>query len=167
MAQMNLSVKWKQTHRQRTDCGCQGGGEVGEFEVSRSKLVHIEWIHTEAPLCSTGNYIQYFEINHNGKEYFKKRMCINMYIHIYLNHCYTAKINTLQTKYFDLKNWITIIHLKLKKRKEEEITVVWVFFFFFWVFWFTFPRAFPPRVSPLPHWIEFFIPVIFIWWPST
>ena len=150
MAQMNLSVKWKQTHRQRTDCGCQGGGEVGEFEVSRSKLVHIEWIHTEVPLCSTGNYIQYFEINHNGKEYFKKRMCINMYIHIYLNHCYTAKINTLQTKYFDLKNWITIIHLKLKKRKEEEITVVWVLFFFFESFDLPFQELFHLE-SPLFH----------------
>ena len=80
---------------ERTDYGCQGGGEVGGFEVSRSNLVHIEWIYTKVPLCSTGNYIQYFEINHNGKEYFKKRMCINIYIHIYLNHCYTAKINTL------------------------------------------------------------------------
>ena len=26
----------------QTRGGCQGGGEVGEFEVSRSKLVHIE-----------------------------------------------------------------------------------------------------------------------------
>lgn len=96
MTQMNLSVKWKQTHRHRElTCGHQEGGEVGEFEVSRSKLAHIEWIHTKVPLDSTENYIQYFEINHNGKEYFLKRPCINIYIHIYLNHCYTAEINTL------------------------------------------------------------------------
>ena len=34
----------------------------------------------KAPLYSTGNYIQYPVINHNGKEYEKE------YIYIYLNH---------------------------------------------------------------------------------
>ena len=69
MTQMNLSTK--QTHREQT-CGCQGGGAVGggmdwEFGVSRCKLLRIEWINNKVLLCSTGNYIQYPIINHNGK----------------------------------------------------------------------------------------------------
>ena len=59
-------------------------------------------------MYSTGNYIQYPVINHNGKEY-KKRMCVCMYIyicvytHIYVTEslCCTAEINQL---YFILKN---------------------------------------------------------------
>ena len=61
---MNLFTEQKQTHRYREwTCGCQGeGGGRGyemdwEFMVSRSKLLHIEWISNEAPLYSTGNYI--------------------------------------------------------------------------------------------------------------
>ena len=38
-----------------------------EFGVSRYKLLHIEWINCKVPLYSTGNYIQYPVINHNGK----------------------------------------------------------------------------------------------------
>ena len=36
--------------------------------ISRCKLLYIEWINNEALLYSTGNYIQYPIINHNGKE---------------------------------------------------------------------------------------------------
>ena len=68
----------------QTRGGCQGGGEVGEFEVSRSKLVHIEWIQNKVPLSSMGNYSQYFEINHNGKEYFLKKN-VYKYIHTYIS----------------------------------------------------------------------------------
>ena len=31
---------------------------MGEFGVGRCKLVHLEWISSEALLHSTGNYIQ-------------------------------------------------------------------------------------------------------------
>ena len=44
-----------------------------EFGISRCKLVYIEWINNKVLLYSTGNYIQYPLINHNGKE------CIYMY----------------------------------------------------------------------------------------
>jgi len=37
---------------------------------------YIEWIKNKGLLCSTGNYIQYPVINHNGKEYFKKNIYI-------------------------------------------------------------------------------------------
>ena len=82
MTQMNLSMKQKQTHRHREQtCGCQGergrgGGMDWEFGVSRCKLLHIEWIHNNVLLYSTGNYIQYPEINNNGKEYKKEYIYI-------------------------------------------------------------------------------------------
>ena len=47
-----------------------------ESGVSRCKLVYIGWINNKDPLYSTGNYIQYLVINHNGKEYKKKRMSV-------------------------------------------------------------------------------------------
>ena len=51
------------------------GGRRGldwEFGISRCKLVYIEWINNKVLLYSTGNYIQYPVINHNGKEYEKE-----------------------------------------------------------------------------------------------
>ena len=46
-----------------------GGGKDWEFGVSRFKLLHIGWINSKGLLYSTGNYIQYPGINHNGKEH--------------------------------------------------------------------------------------------------
>ena len=62
MAQMNLYIEKKQTHGLgEQTCGCQGGGgENGmdwEFGVNTCKLMTLEWINNEIPLCSTGNYI--------------------------------------------------------------------------------------------------------------
>ena len=48
----------------------------GEFGVNRSKVLRIEWINKDL-LSSTGNYIQYPVINHNGKKYEKE--CIYVY----------------------------------------------------------------------------------------
>ena len=53
-----------------------GGGMEWEFGISRCKLLYIEWINNKVLLCSTGNYIQYPVINHNGKEYEKE--CITL-----------------------------------------------------------------------------------------
>ena len=70
MTQMNLSTK--QTHKYREQTYCQGGEGVGEGWIgslgliSRCKLLHIEWINNKVLLYSTGNYIQYPGINHNG-----------------------------------------------------------------------------------------------------
>ena len=81
MTQMNISTKQKQHHRHREQtCGCQGGGLGGgggggmdwEFGISRCKLLYIEWINNKVLLYSTGNYIQYPVINHNGKDYEKE-----------------------------------------------------------------------------------------------
>ena len=80
---MNLSMKQKQTHRHREQaCGYQGrqgrgGGMDEEFGISRCKLLYTGWINNKVLLYSTGNYIQYPEINHHGKEYKK-----GMYIYV-------------------------------------------------------------------------------------
>ena len=78
MTQMNIFMKQKQTHRHReqTCCcqgGCGGGGMDWESGISGSKLLYREWIKSKILLYSSGNYIQYNVINHNGKEY-RKRM---------------------------------------------------------------------------------------------
>ena len=44
------------------------GGMDWEFGTSRCKLLYIQWINNKELLYSTGNYIQYPVINHNGKE---------------------------------------------------------------------------------------------------
>ena len=73
VTQMNLCTKQKQTQTWRTGLwlprgrGC-GGRLDREFGVSRCKLLHMEWINNKVLLYSTGNYIQYPIINHNGKE---------------------------------------------------------------------------------------------------
>ena len=50
----------------------RGRGKFWEFGISRCKLLHIERISHKVLLDSTGNYIQYPVINHNGKEYKKE-----------------------------------------------------------------------------------------------
>ena len=60
--------------------GCQGGGSGGmdcEFGLGRYNLLHLEWINDKVLMSSTGNYIQYLLINHNGKE--DKKECIYVY----------------------------------------------------------------------------------------
>ena len=47
-----------------------------EFGLSRGKLLYIEWINNKILLYSTGNYIQYPMINHNGKEHQKKNVYV-------------------------------------------------------------------------------------------
>ena len=51
--------------------GGRGLGEGWQWEVgvSRYKLLYIELIDNKFLLYSTGNFIQYPKINHNGKEY--------------------------------------------------------------------------------------------------
>ena len=49
-----------------------GGQMKWELGISRYELLYIGWINNKVLLCSTGNYIQYLMINHNGKEYKKE-----------------------------------------------------------------------------------------------
>ena len=55
-----------------------GGGMDCEFGISKCKLLYTEWINNKVLLYSTGNYIQYAVINHNGKEYEKE--CTYIYV---------------------------------------------------------------------------------------
>ena len=89
MTQMNLSTKQKQTHRHREQtCGCQGGVGLGEGWIGSLGLavangwINSRWINNKVLLYSTGSYIQYPGINHNGKEYEKE--CVYMYNRISL-----------------------------------------------------------------------------------
>ena len=76
---MNLSMKQKQTHRRREQaCGCQGGGGWGRDRLGvwdqQMQTIIYRTDKQQGPilLYSTGNYIQYPVINHNGKEYEKE-----------------------------------------------------------------------------------------------
>ena len=94
---MNLSTEEKQTHSLgEQTCGCQGGGEGNEmdweFGVSRCQLLHLEWISNEVLLYSIGSYIQSPRIDHDENKYFKKTLCI--YIYMTESHCCTAEIGT-------------------------------------------------------------------------
>ena len=67
----------------------QGTGMDWEFEVSRHKLFHLEWISNEVLLYSTGNSVQSLGIEHDGREYEKKNVIRSL--------CCTAEIDrTLQ-----------------------------------------------------------------------
>ena len=64
-----------------------------EFGISRCKLLYIEWINNKVLLYSTGNYIQYLVINHNGKKYEKEYIYIIIYAYITESLCCIAEIN--------------------------------------------------------------------------
>ena len=68
-----------------------GGREMNwGFGISRYKLLHLEWIIIKVLLYSTGNCVQSPGTNHNGKEYFKKNVCM----HITESLCCTTEIST-------------------------------------------------------------------------
>ena len=86
--------KQKQTHKHREQTyGCQGGWRWERdglrVEISIYKLIYIRWINNKVLLYSTGNYIWYPVINHNGKEYEQKRIW-KEYIYIYVQMNYYA-----------------------------------------------------------------------------
>ena len=43
-----------------------------EFRVDKCKLLNLEWIN-KVLVCGTVSYIQFPGINHNGKEYKRRR----------------------------------------------------------------------------------------------
>ena len=97
-------MKQKQAHRHRAGLRLPrevgGAGRGLEFGVSRSKPLHIEWISNQVLLYSTGNYIQYPVINHDGIEYAKEciRICITESL------CCAAGFNTtLEINYTSIK----------------------------------------------------------------
>ena len=69
-------MKLYESYMSKADRVC-GGGKDWEPEVSRCKLLHINWINNKSLLYSTGNYVQYFVISYKRKESEKK---IYMYV---------------------------------------------------------------------------------------
>ena len=47
-----------------------------ELRVSGCKLLHLEWISNEVLLYSTGNYIQSLGIDHDGRQFEKKKVYV-------------------------------------------------------------------------------------------
>ena len=85
MTQMNLSKKITDIENRLVVAKGEGVGERMEWEagVSRCKLLYMEWINNKLLQYSTGNYIQCPMINHNGKEYFKRRnVCVCVYTRV-------------------------------------------------------------------------------------
>lgn len=58
-----------------------GGGISGMdrvFGVGRCNLLHLEWISNEVLLCTTGNYSQSLEVDHDERWYEKKNVYVCM-----------------------------------------------------------------------------------------
>ena len=53
-------------------------------------ITYIGWLDNKVLLFSTGNYIQSAGINHDGKEFLKKKACVC----ITESLCHTTEINT-------------------------------------------------------------------------
>ena len=58
--------------------------------VDRCKLLHLEWISNEVLLYSTGDYIQFLGVKHDGRQYEEKKVCMCMTGSL----CYTAEMDT-------------------------------------------------------------------------
>ena len=94
-----------------------------EFGISRFKLLYVEWINNKVLLYSTGNYIQYPMINHDGKEYEKEYIYIYIYIYyIYIPEslCCMAEINTtLEINYTSIKKNL-FCHQTMRHQRYKE-----------------------------------------------
>ena len=110
------------SHREQT-CGCQGGERVEErwmgiWGQQMQTRIH-RMVNNEALPPSTGNYIQYPLINHNGKEY--------AYICITESLCYIAVMNTtLYINYISVKKrrqpcFFKLQHFLLVGRKSPQV----------------------------------------------
>ena len=87
---MNLSMKQKQTQREKRLVVTKGEGWIGSLGLADSNyILYTEWVNNKVLLYSTGNYIPYPVINQN-----RKNMKNNVYICITESLCCTAEINT-------------------------------------------------------------------------
>ena len=76
--------------------------------ISRYKLLHLEWINNVVLQYSTGNYIQFPGISHNGKKNIKK----NLYMYITESlYCIAEIGTTLQVNYISIKIYLPIFQI--------------------------------------------------------
>ena len=61
-----------------------GSGMDGVFGVGRCRLLHLEWISNGVLLYNTGNYVLSLGLEHDGRQYEKKRMCTHFCMHRYV-----------------------------------------------------------------------------------
>ena len=92
-----------------------------------------EWINSKVPLCSTGNYIQYPVINHNGK---------NMKKNIYIKEIYLAKETSVYVEdyckslffffflFLLIELWL-IYNVVLDSGVQQSDSVIFIYIFFF------------------------------------
>ena len=86
-----------------------GGGMDGKSGTSRCKLLYVEWMNSKVPLNSTGNYIQYPTISHNGKTVKKN---IYVYVCITESFCCTPETNTTL--------YINCASVKYVKKQQQQ-----------------------------------------------
>ena len=60
----------------RLPTGRWGRLGLGVWHQQKQTIIYREWINNKVLLYSTGNYIQYPEINHNEKEYEEECVCV-------------------------------------------------------------------------------------------
>ena len=68
-------------------------------KVVQFENIYIGWINNKVLLYNTGNYIQYPTINHNGKEFLKKKVYMHVAESLLYSRCWDNIINQL---YFNL-----------------------------------------------------------------
>ena len=68
----------RERNKKKQQKGKHGGGMDWEFGVSRYTLLPIEWLGNKVFLYTTGNYIHYPGIDHNGKEYKKEQVFVKL-----------------------------------------------------------------------------------------
>ena len=73
---MEYKIWLKRTYLRNRNREKRRGGTDRESGISKCKLFHVGWINNKVLLQSTGNYIQYPVINHDGKEYEKERIYV-------------------------------------------------------------------------------------------
>ena len=87
MARMNLATKQKQTQKHREQaCGSQGEvGWIGCLGLVNANYYIQHGETTRSYSYSTGNYIQYPETDHDGKEYLKSVcVCVCVCVCVYI-----------------------------------------------------------------------------------
>ena len=97
----------------------KGGGKDWEFGICGFKPLYKRWINNKVLLYSTGNYIQYPVISHNGKEYIcttELLCCATEIRHNAVNQLYFDKITKNNKSVFF---W----HRQLKKSDSDIIGI--------------------------------------------